>query len=128
MAVNTLGYNYTFPIYNADGSTFHDLVIHKATVDSVIMSLGDKITGDVYYRDNTLAVTMQEYIVYNGVRYVLVNPPTIVREGIVSDNSGLNGMTKYSFVFYHPMYMLSNFPFTDVAVSSNETQYLSESK
>ena len=137
MATNTLGRNITFQIYNADGTPFHGLRMKKATVDSVIMSLGDKITGDVYYKDNTLAVTMQEYIEYKrnpndaneqAVRYVLVNPPTIVREGIVSSNGDLNGMTKYSFEFYHPMYMLGNFPFSDVAVTLNEQRYLSENK
>ena len=126
--------NITFPIYNADGTPFNGLVLRNATFDSVVMSLGDKITGDVYYRDNTLAVTMSEYIEYKrnedseAVRFVLVNPPTVVREGIVSDNSELRGMTKYSFVFYHPMYAVSNFPFTDVAVSSDEQKYLSNSK
>jgi hypothetical protein len=92
------------------------------------MSLGDKITGDAYYRDNALNVTMQEYIVYNGVKYVLVNPPTIVREGLVQNNSELKGMTKYSFEFYHPMYQLSNLPFADIAISSSEERYLSENK
>ena len=126
--------NITFPIYNADGTPFNGLVLRNATFDSVVMSLGDKITGDVYYRDNTLAVTMSEYIEYKrnedseAVRFVLVNPPTVVREGIVSDNSELRGMTKYSFVFYHPMYAVSNFQFTDVAVSSDEQKYLSNSK
>ena len=137
MAQNVLGRNITFPIYSADGSPFHDLAIHKATVDSVVMSLGDKITGDVYYKDNKLAVTMNEYIEYDPnpddpnvdpIKYVLVNPPTIIREGMVSDNSGLNGMTKYSFTFYHPMYMLGNFPFTDVAVDTQQSQYLSQNK
>ena len=126
--------NITFPIYNADGTPFNGLVLHNATFDSVVMSLGDKVTGDVYYKDNTLAVTMSEYIEYKrnedseAVRFVLVNPPTVVREGIVSDNSELRGMTKYSFVFYHPMCAVSNFPFTDVAVSSDEQKYLSNSK
>lgn len=126
--------NITFPIYNADGTPFNGLVLRNATFDSVVMSLGDKITGDVYYRDNTLAVTMSEYIEYKrnedseAVRFVLVNPPTVVREGIVSDNSELRGTTKYSFVFYHPMCAVSNFPFTDVAVSSDEQKYLSDSK
>ena len=126
--------NITFPIYNADGTPFNGLVLRNAAFDSVVMSLGDKITGDVYYRDNTLAVTMSEYIEYKrnedseAVKFVLVNPPTVVREGIISDNSELRGMTKYSFVFYHPMYAVSNFPFTDVAVSSDEQKYLSNSK
>lgn len=126
--------NITFPIYNADGTPFNNLVLRNASFDSVVMSLGDKITGDVYYGDNTLAVTMSEYIEYKrnedseAVKFVLVNPPTVVREGIVSDNSELRGMTKYSFVFYHPMCAVSNFPFTDVAVSSDEQKYLSNSK
>lgn len=122
------GQNIVFPIYSADGSSFNGLVLHKATYDSVVMSLGDKITGDVYYKDNTLTVTMQEYVVYKGVKYNLVNPPTIVREGMVSDNSSLKGMTKYSFEFYHPMYWLSNFPFTDIAVSTDQAKYLSQNK
>lgn len=137
MAANTLGYNITFPIYNANGTPFHNLVLHKATVDSVVMSLGDKITGDVYYPNNELTVTMQEYIEYrlnpdddkeDSVKYVLVNPPTIVREGMVSDNTELKGMTKYSFEFYHPMCMLGNIAFMDVAVTSDEEKYLSQNK
>ena len=125
---NTIGLNIELPIYNSDGSSFHGLVLHKSTYDSVVMSLGDKITGDVYYPTNDLAVTTQEYVEYNGIKFLLVNHPTIVREGMASDNTQLKGMTKYSFVFYHPMYMLGNFPFTDVAVTSDETKYLSESK
>ena len=124
----TLGKNQVFEIKNGDGTSFHNLVLRKSAVESIVMSLGDKISGDVYYKDNSLSVTMHEYITYNGVNYMLVNPPTIVREGIVSDNSELKGMTKYSFVFYHPMYQLANFPFTDVAVTSDETRYLSEGK
>jgi hypothetical protein len=124
MAANTLnGLNIQFPIYNADGTAFHGIVLHKSTYESVVMSLGDKITGEVYYPNNSLVVTMQEYIVYDGVKYTLVNPPTIIKEGIVSDNGDANGMTKYSFVFFHPMYMLGNFPFTDVAVSNDELKY-----
>lgn len=125
---NTIGLNIELPIYNSDGSSFHGLVLHKSTYDSVVMSLGDKITGDVYYPTNDLAVTTQEYVEYNGIKFLLVNHPTIVREGMASDNTQLKGMTKYTFVFYHPMYMLGNFPFTDVAVTSDETKYLSESK
>ena len=137
MAANRLGRNIVFPIYNADGTPFHNLVLHKSTVDSVVMSLSDNITGDVYYKDNSLDVTMHEYIEYKSnpddeneepVRYVLVNPPTIVREGLVRDNSELKGMTKYSFTFYHPMYQLTNMPFTDVAVTASESSYLSEKK
>ena len=131
MAQNTLGHNITFPIYYDDNGTrrsFHDLVLKKATVESVVMSLGDKVTGDVYYRDNSLTFTMQEYILVDDVKYYIVNPPTIVREGMVSDNSQLKGMTKYSFVFYHPMYKLGNFPFTDIAVTNDEEVYLSQNK
>lgn len=133
----TLGRNIVFPIKNADGTPFHDLVLRKATVDSVVMSLGDKITGDVYYKDNTLQCTMQEYVEYktnpndpneNPIKYTIVNPPTIVREGLVKDNSDLKGMTKYSFEFYHPMYILGNLPFSDVAVSNDENKYLSQNK
>lgn len=117
-----------FPIYKADQTPFYGLVLRNATVDSVVMSLRDKITGDVYYKDNTLAVTMQEYIVYDGVRYVMVNPPTVLREGMASDNGELKGMTKYSFEFYHPMYMLSNLPFCDIAVTASEEAYLAQNK
>ena len=126
---NTLGRNIEFPIYQEDGVTpFHDLVLKKSSYESTVMSLDDKISGDVYYKDNALSVTMQERIYYNGVPFVLVNPPTIVREGIVTDNSSLKGLTKYSFVFYHPMYQLNNMPFADVAVSNDEKRFLSESK
>ena len=120
--------NVTFPIYNSDGTSFNGLELKKSVYESVVMSLGDKITGDVYYPNNALVVTMKEYIVYNGVKFVLVNPPTIVREGVVSDNGELKGMTKYSFTFYHPMYLLGNFPFSDVAVSQDQKRYLSENK
>lgn len=128
MAQNILGRNLTFPIYNADGTAFHGLELKKSTSDSVVMSLGDNVTGDVYYIDNTLSVTMQEYIVLNGVKYTLVSPPTIVREGMVADNTQLKGMTKYSFTFYHPMYMLGNIPFTDIAVTQSQAKYISQNK
>ena len=120
--------NQTFQIYNPDGSSFNGLELKKSVYESIVMSLGDKITGDVYYPNNALVVTMKEYILYNGVKFVLVNPPTIVREGMVSDNGELKGMTKYSFTFYHPMYMLGNFPLCDVAVSQDQQRYLSENK
>lgn len=125
---NTLGYNQEFPIYNADGTPFNGLVLKKSTLESVVMSLGDKISGDVYYRDNSLVVTMSEYVVVDGIKYTLVDPPTIIREGMVSDNGQMAGMTKYSFVFYHPMYMLGNIPFTDIAIDENQKKYLSQSK
>lgn len=126
MATNSL--QKTFPIKNSNGTPFHDLVMTKATYESAVMSLGDKISGDVMYKDNTLTVTMKEYIEYEGIKYFLVNPPTIVREGVASANNGMNGMTKYSFVFYHPMFMLGNFPFTDIAVTVAEEKYLSQNK
>lgn len=129
MAQNTVyNINKTFPIYNANGTSFHGLEIKKASVESVVMSLGDKISGDIYYNDSSLTFSLKEYIEYEGVKYVLVNPPTIVREGLVKDNGGLNGMTKYSLVFYHPMYMLGNFPFTDIAVTESEENYLAQNK
>lgn len=118
--------NITFPIYREDGTPFHGLVLHKATYDSVVMSLGDKITGDVYYETNELDLTMKEYIELDGVKFTIVNPPTITKEGMVADNGELKGTTKYSFEFYHPMYMLTNIPFTDVAVQSSEEQYKSQ--
>lgn len=116
------------PIYNSSNEPFHNLVLNKPTYESSVMSLSDKISGDVYYIDNSLVCSMHEYVVYNGVQFTLVNPPTIVREGLVVDNSDLKGMTKYSFEFYHPMVMLSDFPFTDVAVSADELRYKSQDK
>lgn len=126
--IDNKGLNQKFQIYNGDDTPFEGLILHKSVVDSVVMSLGDNITGDVYYKNNALNVTMNEYIVYKGVKYVLVNPPTILREGMVKDNGELKGMTKYSFTFYHPMYQLGNMPFCDVAVSSDQQRYLSENK
>lgn len=137
MATNTLGLNITFPIYNSDGSPFHNLVLKRSTMESSVMALDDKITGDVYYKDNSLSVTLTEYIEYkhdpsdsleDPVRFILVSPPTILREGMVSDNGDLHGMCKYSFVFYHPMCALSNIPFSDIAVTEQEGKYLSQSK
>ena len=137
MGTNSIGLNQVFPIYNEDETPFHNLVLRRGVVDSVVMSLGDKITGDVYYKDNTLAVTMREYIEYKQnpedeneepIRYSLVNPPTVVREGLATENGELKGMTKYSFEFYHPMCQLSNFPFTDVATKTGEEKYLSQNK
>ena len=129
MAQNTLdNINKTFPILDANGNSFYGLEIKRATVESTIMSLGDKISGDVYYPSNDLVFTLQEYIVHEGVHYRLVSPPTVTREGLVKENAQLKGMTKYSLVFYHPMYMLGNFPFTDKAVTDDEENYLSQNK
>ena len=125
---NTLGRNIILPIKNADGTSFHGLELNKFTFDTVVMSLGDKITGDVYYPTNQLVVQQTEYVEYDGVKYYLINPPTIVKEGMRADNSQAMGMTKYSFTFYHPMFMLNNFPFTDVAVTSSESKYKSQDK
>lgn len=125
------GLNIDFPIYydsNGSRMSFHNLKLNKAVVDSVVMSLSDKITGEVVYNGSDLAFTMQEYVLFNDVKYYLVNPPTILREGLVKDNSDLKGMTKYSLEFYHPMWMLGNFPFTDVAVSFDELRYKSQDK
>lgn len=126
--MDSLGRNITLPIYNADGTSFHGLELKKFTFDSVVMALGDKITGELYYTTNTLTVAQTEYVVYDGVKYYLINPPTIVKEGMKADNGTAKGMTKYSFTFYHPMFMLYNFPFTDVAVTSSEEKYKSQDK
>lgn len=123
-----IGRNRTFQIYHENGTPYEGLVLHKCVYDSVVMSLGDKITGELYYRGTDLALTMKEYIEMDDVKFSLVSPPTIVREGLVKDNGGMNGMTKYSFTFYHPMYMLGNFPFSDVAVTESEERYLSQNK
>ena len=125
------GLNITLPIWQESGQSvvsFHDLVLRKPVVDSVSMSLSDKITGDVYYKNSNLEFTMREFVTYNDVNYYLVNPPTTVREGQVKDNNELKGMTKYSFEFYHPMYILGNMPFSDVAVSYDELRYKSQDK
>ena len=122
------GRNIDFPIYSADGTSFENLVLRKATYESVVMSLSDRITGEAYYKNNRLAVTMHEYVVLDGVKFNLVNPPTIVRDGVLSNGADAKGMTKYSFEFYHPMQMLSNFAFTDIAVTDDEEQYLSQNK
>ena len=126
--MSDIGLNKVFPIYNEDGTPFYNLVLHKTSLDSVVMSLGDKITGDVYYINNTLPITMNEYVLVDGVKYRLVNPPTIVKEGMVSDNSDLHGMTKYSFEFYHPMYLLGNFTFSDIAIDEEEIRYLPQNR
>ena len=126
--MSTLGRNIAFPIYNGDGTPFHDLVMRKSAYDSVVMSLSDKVIGDVYYKDNTLTFNMNEYIMLDGVKFMLVNPSTIVREGLKADNGELKGMTKYSLEFYHPMYLVGNIPFTDVAVNNGERIYKSHDR
>ena len=120
--------NLIFPIYNEDGTSFNNIVLKKSTYTSVVMSLDDKIQGDIFYVNNSLAFTFKEYIIYNGVKYSLKidNPPTILKKGIAEDNGELKGMTKYSVTFYHPMALLYNIPFTDVAVTSGEDLYKSE--
>lgn len=132
MAENTLGYNYVFDIYKSDGTQLQDptgrlLSLGKSTLELTGMSLGDKISGDVYSNGN-LQLTGGEYVVYNGVHFTLVNPPTLVYNGLTKDNSTEKGMLKYSFAFYHPMAALANMDFTDVAVSSDEKAYLSDSR
>mgnify|MGYP006958223290 CR=1 FL=1 len=73
---NTLGRNIILPIKNADGTSFHGLELNKFTFDTVVMSLGDKITGDVYYPTNQLVVQQTEYVEYDGVKYYLINLTT----------------------------------------------------
>ena len=62
----TLGRNISLPIYidvDEQQTSFHNLVLRKFSVDNVVMSLGGNITGDVYYKNNTLQVSLQEYVV-----------------------------------------------------------------
>lgn len=124
--------NQTFPIYYDDSNgvrhSFHDIVLRSATYSNTIMSLGRNISGDFVWIDNKLQFTMKEYVVFDDVKYYIVNPPTIVKNGLVKDNSDTKGMTKYSVVFYHPEYQLSSLPFTDIAVTESEEKYLSENK
>lgn len=87
--MDSLGRNISFPIKSADGTSFENLVLHKATYESVVMSLANKISGDVYYKNNQLTCTMKEYIEYEGVKFYLVNPPTIVREGLFQTTASL---------------------------------------
>src|SRR5574344_88096 len=120
--------NLIFNIYNEDGTSFNGLSLNKSTYSSVVMSLDDKIEGDIYYKDNRLAFTFKEYIIYKGIKYYMKidATPTIVKKGMTDDNSERKGMTKYSLTFYHPMVLLYNIPFTDIAVSDNELKYKSQ--
>ena len=121
------GNNLVFEIKNSDGTPFHGIKLQKSAFESTVMSLSDRISGEVYY-NGALTFTMQEYIEYEGVKYTLVSPPSEVQYGLSQDDTSGNGMRKYSFEFYHPMASLSNFPFADIAVSDNEEMYLSESR
>lgn len=129
---NQNGLNLTFPIYYDDGNgnrhSFHNIVLKKASYDNVIMSLGRNITGDFVWIDNKLQFTMKEYVILDDVKYYIVNPPTVTRNGLVKDNSDTKGATKYSVTFYHPEYMLGAFPFSDIAVVESEEKYLSQNK
>lgn len=124
----TINRNIPFPIYDANGNSFYGLTLRKATVEKQVMSLGYKISGDVYHKSDRLSFSMREYVEYEGVKWVLVNPPAKVKEAMTSDNGELKGMTKYTLEFYHPMYVLTNIPFTDVAVSFDELRYKSSDK
>lgn len=112
-------------IYNEDGTPFHDISLRKHTFSTIVMSLNDKIEGEFYYKDNSLSFTLQEYVEYKGIKYILKNPPVVVRKGMTSENSEAKGMTKYSCTFYHEMIELYNIPFTDIAISSSEESYRS---
>ena len=129
---NQNGLNLTFQIYYDDGNgnrhSFHNIVLKKASYDNVIMSLGRNITGDFVWIDNKLQFTMKEYVILDDVKYYIVNPPTVTRNGLVKDNSDTKGATKYSVTFYHPEYMLGAFPFSDIAVVESEEKYLSQNK
>lgn len=120
--------NLALQIYNGNDEPIAGLVLRKYSYESVVMSLGDKITGELLYNNNNLVMTMREYVVFNDVHFLLVTPPTIVRNGTMSEGSGEKGMTKYSFTFMHPMYILGNIPFSDIAVTPDESKYLSENK
>ena len=113
-------------IYNEDGTPFHDISLRKYTFSTIVMSLNDKIEGEFYYKDNSLSFTLQEYVEYKGIKYILKNPPVVVRKGMTSENSEAKGMTKYSCTFYHEMIELYNIPFTDI--SSSEESYRSEKR
>lgn len=115
-------------IYNEDGTPFHDISLRKHTFSTIVMSLNDKIEGEFYYKDNSLSFTLQEYVEYKGIKYILKNPPVAVRKGMTSENSEAKGMTKYSCTFYHEMIELYNIPFTDIAISSSEESYRSEKR
>lgn len=115
-------------IYNEDGTPFHDISLRKHTFSTIVMSLIDKIEGEFYYKDNSLSFTLQEYVEYKGIKYILKNPPVAVRKGMTSENSEAKGMTKYSCTFYHEMIELYNIPFTDIAISSSEESYRSEKR
>ena len=117
--------NLIFQIYNADGSYFHGLSIKSSTYISQAMAISDNIEGYIYYPTNELSFTFKKYITYNGVNYYMKidEPPTIVMKGLLEDNNEAKGMTKYTIKFYHPMVLLFNIPFTDVAVSVDEKKY-----
>lgn len=115
-------------IYNEDGTPFHDISLRKHTFSTIVMSLNDKIEGEFYYKDNSLSFTLQEYVEYKGIKYILKNPPVVVRKGMTSENSEAKGMTKYSCTFYHEMIELYNIPFTDIAIDSGEISYRSEKR
>lgn len=115
-------------IYNEDGTPFHDISLRKHTFSTIVMSLNDKIEGEFYYKDNSLSFTLQEYVEHKGIKYILKNPPVVVRKGMTSENSEAKGMTKYSCTFYHEMIELYNIPFTDIAISSSEESYRSEKR
>ena len=115
-------------IYNEDGTPFHDISLRKHTFSTIVMSLNDKIEGEFYYKDNSPSFTLQEYVEYKGIKYILKNPPVVVRKGMTSENSEAKGMTKYSCTFYHEMIELYNIPFTDIAISSSEESYRSEKR
>ena len=120
--------NLILDIYNSDGTSFHNLCLHKFTFEDTTMGLSTKIDGDIFYKDNTLLFSMKEYVVYQNVKYSLKVdvPPVIVQKGLADDNGDLKGMTKYSLTFYHPMCQLFNIPFRDVAINNDEKIYKSE--
>ena len=120
--------NIILNIYNADGTAFNNIQLHKWTFSSVVMSLDNKIDADFYSPSANLNFTLQEYVSYNGKKYTLKTPPTVVNKGLLKDSSESKGMVKYTCTFYSETIELYNIPFTDVAVDTAEKTYRSENK
>ena len=120
--------NIILNIYNADGTAFNNIKLHKHTFSSIEMSLDNKIEGDFYSPNANLSFTLQEYVIYNGIKYTLKTPPTVINKGLLKDSGESKGMIKYSCTFYSETIELYNIPFTDVAVDTAGKTYKGEDK